>query len=339
MLSLEYPWLLLILPLPFILRKMLSSIDSTSKAALLTPMYNNWRTIDSGTKSTSVNLKLLLLASISWFCLVIAATNPLWLDEPITQTREARDLLLAVDISGSMDTRGMIVNNTKYPRISATKSVLSAFISRRKNDQLGLILFGHQAFLQTPLTFDHKTIQQMLDESVIGLAGAQRTAVGDAIGLAVKRLKNRPTENKVLILLTDGANNTGVDPIKYSELAALEKIRIYTVGVGAESIVTDGFFGKRIINPSQDLDEKTLKKIAAITGGKYFRARDPNELNKIYHLLDELEPNEVESDVIRPQKTLFYWPLFVSVFLFMLLLLLQSTDKKMPNSLSNGERL
>jgi Ca-activated chloride channel family protein len=324
MITFEYPWIFLILPLPFILRLMLKPKSEDTSAALLTPMYSHWRNIGNNNEQHSIIKSLYLLASLSWVFLVIAAANPLWLDEPVSQIREGRDLMLAVDISGSMDTRDMIIENKEYPRLSVTKSVLDGFIKRRKNDQLGLILFGQQAFLQTPLTFDHKTISQMLNEAVIGLAGAQRTAVGDAIGLAVKRLKKRNTKNKVLVLLTDGANNTGVDPIKASELAALAEIKIYTIGVGADQLEVDGFFGKRVVNPSQDLDEKSLRKIAENTSGKYFRARNPKELVEIYKILDKLEPNEIEAEMIRPQKSLFFLPLFVSAFGFILLLFLLS---------------
>ncbi len=328
MMTLSYPWLLVILPLPFLLRWFLKPKQNDSTAALLTPMFNQWNAIGQTTRPSKTKPWLTLLAGLSWLSIVIAATNPLWLDQPISQIRQGRDLMLAVDISGSMDTRDMIIQQKEYPRLSVTKSVLNGFIERRKNDQLGLILFGHRAYLQTPLTFDHKTVIQMLDEAVIGLAGAQRTAVGDAIGLAVKRLKKRDTENKVLVLLTDGANNTGVDPIKASELAALAKIKIYTIGVGADRLEVDGFFGKKIVNPSQDLDEKSLRLIAKNTSGKYFRARNPEELNEIYKILDQLEPNEIEAETIRPQKSLFFWPLFLSVFLFLVLLIILSFQSR-----------
>ena len=331
MISIEYPWIFLIIPLPFLLRLILKPRAEESSAALLTPMYSNWRNIGNEDEVYSVVRTLYFLASLSWLSLVAATSNPLWLDEPINQIREGRDLMLAVDISGSMDTRDMVIEKKEYPRLAVTKTVLNGFIKRRKNDQLGLILFGHQAYLQTPLTFDHKTVTQMLYESVIGLAGAQRTAVGDAIGLAVKRLKDRETKNKVLVLLTDGANNTGVDPIKASELAALAKIKIYTIGVGADRLEVDGFFGKRVVNPSQDLDEKSLKKIAENTSGKYFRARNPKELSEIYQLLDELEPNEIEAEMIRPQKSLFFWPLFISVFFMVILLLVLSLRSRSLN--------
>ena len=192
-------------------------------------------------------------------------------------------------------------------------NALETFIEQRKTDRLGLILFGSQAYLQTPLTFDHQTLQQLLKEAQIGIAGP-RTAIGDAIGLALKRLKDRPSDSKVLILLTDGANTAGeISPVQAAELAAQKGLRIYTVGVGADEMVLPGIFGsrfgRRAINPSADLDETTLKEIAEITGGQYFRAKNTDELRRIYELLDELEPAEADPEVFRPINSLFYWPL------------------------------
>ena len=151
------------------------------------------------------------------------------------------------------------------------------FINRRVGDRVGLILFGTQAYLQTPITFDRKTVQTLLDEAVIGLAG-DNTAIGDAIGLAVKRLKNQPANSRVLILLTDGANTAGeVSPLKAAELAAANQLKIYTIGVGADEMIVRTFFGSRKVNPSRDLDENTLVKVAESTGGRYFRARNSDD--------------------------------------------------------------
>ena len=272
----------------------------------------------------SVRSRLLLL--LCWFCLIAAATNPQYIGEPVTINSEARDLMLAVDISASMDEfHDMRVKGEQVDRLTAVKSVLEEFIQRRKTDRLGLILFGSQAYLQTPLTFDHETLHQLLREAQIGIAGP-RTAIGDAIGLALKRLKDRPSESKVLILLTDGANTAGeISPIQAAELAAQKELKIYTVGVGADEVVVPGLFGSRFgqrrINPSADLDEATLEKIAALTGGQYFRARNTDELRRIYELLDDLEPVEADPEVFRPIKSLFYWPLALVLLVSVLLAL------------------
>jgi Ca-activated chloride channel family protein len=188
---------------------------------------------------------------------------------------------------------------------------------------VGLILFGERAYLQAPLTFDRKTVRTLLDESVIGLAG-QFTAIGDAIGLAVKRLRERDQKNRVLILLTDGANTAGeVDPIQATRIAAEAGLKIYTVGIGADAMLVNSRFGRRQVNPSRNLDEKALRNIAELTGGRYFRARDTQEMEKIYAELDRLEPVTEEELNYRPTKSLYMWPLSISLILAALLVLYQ----------------
>jgi len=180
---------------------------------------------------------------------------------------------------------------------------------------LGLILFGSQAYLQTPLTFDRLTVSNLLYEAAIGLAGKE-TAIGDAIGLAIKRLRDQSEEDRVLILLTDGANTAGsVDPKKAADLAAQEKVRVYTIGVGADDMLIPSLFGARRVNPSTELDEETLQTIADKTGGRYFRARDTESLNEIYRLLDQLEPVAMDEDTLRPVKELYAWPLAAALLL------------------------
>jgi Ca-activated chloride channel family protein len=178
---------------------------------------------------------------------------------------------------------------------------------------VGLILFGSNAYVQAPLTFDANTVKRFLREAQLGFAGRE-TAIGDAIGLAVKRLRERPADSRVLILLTDGANNAGeVQPLDAARLAADNGVKIHAVGIGSDKLVMPGLFGSsfgsQVVNPSRDLDEDTLREIAALTGGNYFRARDPAELVNIYQLLDAMEPVEQEAQSYRPQKSLFHLPL------------------------------
>ena len=217
--------------------------------------------------------------------------------------------MLAVDLSDSMRTGDFVIEDEQVNRLQATKRVASEFIERRRGDRLGLILFGTRAYLQTPLTFDSKTVNRLLQESAIGLAG-ERTAIGDAIGLAIKRLDLESENSRVLILMTDGANTAGeVTPLKAAQLAAERGLRIYTIGIGADEQIEDTWFGQRRVNPSAQLDEKTLREIATLTGGRYFRARDSQELAQIYLLLDELEPLPRDSRNLRPVRSLFMWPL------------------------------
>ncbi|WP_411728282.1 vWA domain-containing protein [Methyloglobulus sp.] len=314
MIHFEWPWLLLVLPLPLLVRWLLPATMTVEQAALKVPFLDDFS--DAETKSVTQNqLWPLLLASIAWVLLVIACTRPQWLGEPIEQAVSGRDLMLAVDLSGSMEVQDFFINKRAVDRLTAIKWVASDFINRRVGDRLGLILFGSQAYLQTPLTFDRKTVMTLLDESAIGLAG-DNTAIGDAIGLAIKRLKNQPANSRVLILLTDGANTAGeVSPLKAAELAAANQLKIYTIGVGADEMIVRSFFGSRKVNPSADLDENALVKIAESTGGRYFRARNTDELNNIYMLLDQLEPVEKDKQFFRPRTDLFYWPLALALIL------------------------
>jgi Ca-activated chloride channel family protein len=266
---------------------------------------------------------ILLLLSLCWLATVLALTRPVWVGEPVPLPTSGRDILLAVDISGSMRREDMALNGRDVNRLEAVKSVVGDFVVKREGDRLGLILFGEKAYMQTPLTFDRKTMQTLLNEAQIGFAGNNGTAIGDAIGLAVKRLQDRPENHRVVILLTDGANNAGeLDPVEAAELARRTKVKIYTIGMGAEVQETWGLFGRKVSNPSADLDEATLTSIAEATSGQFFRARDPRELTAIYEQLNQLEPIDQAAETIRPTASLFYWPLGVAFVLSVLLALL-----------------
>lgn len=309
MLSFDWPWLFLLLPLP-LLSYWLFPTAELGSTALRVPFFAllNKPSQNNAVTATTKTPRLLLL-SIIWVLLVLAASGPKWLGDPIQLPSSGRDLLLAVDISESMEIADMRIGNDTVDRLVAVKVVLREFIQRRVGDRLGLILFGSQAYLQSPLTFDQTTVEKFLLESQIGFAGG-RTAIGDAIGLSVKRLRKRPGERHVLILLTDGANTAGeIEPSVAAELAKSEGIIIYTIGIGADEMLQRSLFGSRRVNPSVDLDEETLRNIANLTGGQYFRARSPEELSKIYALLDTLEPVEESKESFRPSSSLFMWPL------------------------------
>jgi len=255
------------------------------------------------------------IAAFAWILLVLAAARPQWVGDPVALRITGRDLMLAVDLSGSMKRRDMQVEKDWVTRLDVVKRVAGEFIERRDGDRIGLILFGTRAYLQAPLTFDRPTVRTLLQESVIGLAGEQ-TAIGDAIGLGVKRLRERPAENRVLILLTDGANTAGeVHPMDAARFAAKLGLKIYTIGVGADVAMMRRLYGSVRVNPSADLDEPTLAAIARATGGRYFRARQTNELVEIYRTLDELEPVISDDEQFRPTIELFYWPLGLALLL------------------------
>ncbi|WP_066964006.1 VWA domain-containing protein [Microbulbifer sp. Q7] len=309
------PWVFVLLPLPIVARLLLPKSEPLS-SALKVPYYRKLSHKGGSAAGNHLNLVLLWLL---WSLLVAAAARPQWYGEPISETSSARDLLIAVDISGSMETPDMLLNGNPAMRITAVKKVVGEFVLRRKGDRLGLVLFGTRAYLQAPLTFDRETVATLLTEAQIGFAG-QGTAIGDAIGLSVKRLTQRPADQRVLILLTDGANTAGeIAPLKAAELAKQAGVKVYTIGVGAEEMVQPGLlgsrFGARRINPSRDLDSETLQAIADKTGGLYFRAHNPQELEGIYAELDRLEPVEQEAETYRPLKSLYIWPLAVALLL------------------------
>lgn len=307
-LQLAWPWLLITLPLPLLAAWLIPPASDKPRSALRVPFFAALKARTERRQSVRSRSRL-LLATLAWTLLVIAASRPQWVGEPLNLAISGRDLMLAVDISGSMQTEDMLLNDRRIDRLTALKTVAGEFIERRAGDRLGLILFGQQAYLQVPLTFDRKTVHTLLHEAAIGLAGKE-TAIGDAIGLAVKRLRDQPAQNRVLILLTDGANTAGaVDPLRAAELAAEEGVRIYTIGLGADEMLVRSLFGMRRINPSSDLDEDTLTAIASKTGGGYFRARDTEGLQQIYRLLDELEPVASDEKTFSPVKELYTWPL------------------------------
>ena len=318
MIEFLWPWAAAFLVLPALVL-LLYPRARRHEAALHVPFFGIASAFESDNRfSQRRSMIRRLLMIVMWLALVLAATRPQWIGEPIKLPTSGRDLLLAVDISGSMGTEDMKSGSSMTTRLAVVKNVVGEFVERRKGDRLGLILFGSQAYLQTPLTFDRNTVRTLLQETPLGIAGG-KTAIGDAIGLAVKRLKSRPAENRVLVLLTDGVNNVGeVSPLQAAKLAALEGIRIYTIGFGADELIVPGLLFNRRINPSADLDVKTLTEIANLTGGIYQRARSSLELTKIYAALDQLEPIELEQETFRPVKSLFFWPLGFTLCLSLL---------------------
>ncbi len=314
-----WPWVFILLPLPLLVAWVFPRAPVSTPSALHIPFFEALEPgLASHNQQRSTGWKILALTG--WLLLVTAAARPQLIGESIELPISGRSLMMAVDISGSMLTEDMVISHQTVTRLTAVKAVAGDFIERRKGDRLGLILFGSQAYLQTPLTFDRKTLHTLLDEAQMGLAGKQ-TAIGDAIGLAVKRLREQPKENRVLILLTDGANTAGnVDPLKAADLAAQEGIRIYTIGVGADAQMVRTPFGLTQVGGS-DLDEPTLQAIASKTGGEYFRARDVQSLQKIYQIMDKMEPVSKDSLSYRPVDELYQWPLALALFLSVLITL------------------
>ncbi len=326
MLEFAWPLMLYALPLPLIAAWLLPRARASASGALRLP--HGAISLPTSVQVGRVAPWKRWLALLAWTLLIGAACRPQWLGEPEDVPRSGRDLLLAVDTSGSMSIEDMQIGNQSVPRFNAIQAIVSDFIRRREGDRVGLILFGSQAYLQVPLTFDLRTVAQQLREASIGLAGRE-TAIGDAVGLAVKRLRERPADKRVLILLTDGVNTAGVlQPDKATELAKASNVRIYTVGVGADSMRVDSLFGSRMVNPSQDLDEPMLTRMAEATGGQYFRARDSAELANIYRQIDSLEPSVGEGTPLRPINELYWIPLALALLLAMLGMLAPSLRRR-----------
>jgi Ca-activated chloride channel family protein len=310
--SLAWPWALLALPLPFLARKLLPESAQIQDAGLRVPTLGAFALLTGRPDTENLLNWRFWLAVVAWLLLVVAAARPERIGDELEVPVSGRNLMLAVDLSGSMDQKDFELGSRRVDRLTATKAVASDFIGRREGDRIGLILFGERAYLQVPLTLDRETVNILLMEAFIGLAG-EKTAIGDAITLAVKRIHDQAADasEQVLVLLTDGANTAGeVDPIKAAQLAQQVGLRIYTIGIGAEQLEVSSLIGgRRNINPSADLDEATLTGIAELTGGRYFRAKDTAALQDIYRLVDELEPVDEPEAGFRPVRSYFFWPL------------------------------
>lgn len=320
---------LIVLP---VLIRLLPVAEHKHSAALHVPFLS---ALSGQIKRGGTPLWLLGMLWVIWALLILALMRPQWVGGPVNLPTSGRDLLIAVDISGSMNQRDMVLNGNQVSRLAITKHVVADFIVRRQGDRIGLIVFGTQAYLRAPLTFDRKTVGHLLQEiPPVSLAGG-KTAIGDAIGLAIKQLSRKETGDRILILLTDGSNTSGeIDPLKAAQLARQEKVRIYTVGVGSDnnSLLTRLPFSSRFFG-SSDLDAKTLQSIAKITGGYYFRAETAQDLIKIYERLNEHEPIVQADKPFRPTRSLLHYPLALALVLSMLAAayLFQSQTKRDDN--------
>lgn len=310
MFHLAWPWMALLLPLPWILLRIRRAAEPGGSALYL-PFAAS---VAAPAATARLSRGVLALLAVIWALLVLAAMRPQWLGQPLPVPTSGRQIILAIDCSGSMATQDMEGGES---RLQVVQQVAGRFIGQRHGDQIGLILFGTRPYLQTPLTTDLSTVHQFLDEAVVGVAGPQ-TAIGDAIGLAIKELRQRERtggasmHQSVLILLTDGGNDAGVmPPIEAARLAAQTGLRIFTIGVGAAT--EQSIFG--LTTGNTDLDVGLLKKIASITGGEYFRATDADALAAVYHKIDELEPVAGDKQWLRPAAEWFTWPLALALLL------------------------
>ncbi|MGE4071900.1 MAG: VWA domain-containing protein [Lysobacterales bacterium] len=318
-----WPWMLLALPLPWLAARLLPPTRVGQGGALRTPFFGELETL-AGAAARARKSHISPWMLMAWVLLCVAAARPQILGEAIKPPQAGRDLLLAVDLSGSMAAEDMRLGGRIVDRLTAVKAVLGDFLERRAGDRVGLLLFGERAYGVTPLTLDRNSVRQQLFDSVVGLAG-QETAIGDAIALAVKRLSDPDEEvaepgQRVLILLTDGVNTAGsINPLRATELAKSAGVRVHTIGFGGEG--GDTFFGMRMPSRAQ-IDEATLRRVADTTGGRYFRARDTSELAGIYAELDRIEPTALPGETLQPRIERYVLPLSLAAVLALLLMLL-----------------
>ncbi|MDF2180447.1 VWA domain-containing protein [Neptuniibacter sp. CAU 1671] len=327
MFEFAWPWVGLLAPLPFLLYRLLQPVSVNRQSALRIPFIDrvaDASAVGVGGPGFGRSWRFWILL-VGWLLLLCSAARPQWLGEPVAQNRDARDLMLAVDLSESMMEKDFELQGQLINRLDATRIVAGDFIERRKEDRVGLILFADQAYLQSPLTYDRNTVKTFLDEARVGLAG-KSTAIGDAIGLAIKRFNRLESEQRVLILLTDGTNNAGaLDPLAAAQLAADYGVRVYTIGVAGDGQLAGKigtFLNRNMYLDSlvtTSIDEKTLIEIADKTGGRYFRARDIEQLAEIYAVLDQLEPISRNTAVYRPVEPLYQWPLYGALLVGLLL--------------------
>lgn len=309
MFSFQYPWFALLFPLPFLVWWLwrqpqathlpqirmpnLARVQDAFQVSGLSPIHHRW-----------MILRWVLLW-LTWVSLVFTVMSPQWVDKQIEVQQAGYDLMLAVDLSESMLQEDFRLRQRQLTRLQAVKFVLMPFVEKRVGDRIGLVLFADHAYLQSPLTLDNQAIKTFIERSAIGMAG-QKTAIGDAIGLAVKKLRERPEDSRVLILLTDGENTAGkLAPLKAAEIAKQYNIRIYTIGVGQK---TAGMFG------GSGFDEQTLRAIAKMTDGAYFSATNLNALSQVYDTIDNtLQKTEADSRIYLQRTHLYRIPLLIGL--------------------------
>lgn len=320
MFSFQWPWLVIFLPFPWLVRYFwpLWREESSENKVPYLRLPTTWRVRQTFPKSLQTTPDYLkqreLLQWLCWVGLTGALMYPQWLDKHVQVTQIGYDLMLAVDLSGSMETPDFSTSQGEtMSRLRAVKKVLGPFIQHRVGDRIGLILFADHAYLQAPLTLDNKAVYSLLEKAMLGMAGRE-TAIGEAMGLGIKKLKERPDGSRVLILLTDGDNNAGnLSPLKAAQLAKEYHVRLYTIGVGS----TGNTF-------REGVNEKLLKQIASLTGGSYFSATDFDALTKVYEDIDRvLQKTQAESRIYLQHTSLYHWPLGIAMLALLALQLLR----------------
>lgn len=311
MLEFQYLWAFALLPAPILVWLLLPPYRERQEAVRI-PLFEQLaaaagRSPTRGAVVLRRNFLQWILAPLAWVLIVLALARPVWVEDPVEKIQSARDLLMAVDLSGSMETRDMVdADGRRIDRLGAVKQVLRDFIARRDGDRIGLLFFGTAPYVQVPFTLDHDVVSALLEEAQVAMPGPQ-TMLGDAIGLGIKVFDESEASERVLILLTDG-NDTGskVPPERAAELAARRDITIHTIGFGDPRAGGEGMF-----------DAQALETIAQVSGGVAFMANDREALEAVYLELDELEPQDFETLSYRPTRPLYPWPLGAALTLLL----------------------
>lgn len=313
MFELTTPLALIALLLPLLVWLCLPKANKMSQSTLKIPFFDLVTSNQTQTKKTKITT--LLFFYLIWALVVLAISGPRWIGKPLPLEHEGHNIMLILDISGSMEIRDRVQYGRPSTRLEIVKHAAENFVRHRGDSQIGLILFGTRAYLQTPLTKDHATVLMRLQDASVGLAG-KTTSIGDALGLAVKHMQHIPAKGRVIILLTDGANNSGMLlPLKAAQLAQHDDIKVYTIGLSSDSSVP--IFGG-MPAPIDDLDEQTLKTIASMTKGQYFHATDKRSLEHIYQLINQLETVTQDNTIVRPEHAYYPYPLGLALFFLML---------------------
>lgn len=311
MIELAHPWALLLLPLPALM--LLLPAYRESRDSVRVPFFDKLVRLseqrpEPGAMILRRDRAQRVLVVFMWLCLVLAAAKPQWIGPPVEQQKSGRDLMVAVDLSGSMAARDFTLpDGETVDRLEAVKYMLADLADQRASDRLGLIVFGNAPYLQSPFTDDHQVWSRLLAETEIGMAG-QSTAFGDAIGLAIKLFRESDSDNRVLIMLTDG-NDTGslVPPVDAAKVAATDDIHIYTIAIGDPATLGE-----------EALDIETLQRVSELTGGSYFQALDQQELQQAYETIAELEPELYETISFRPRQSLHWAPIGLAFVLYLI---------------------
>lgn len=314
------PWMLVFLPLPWIIQRLWQPAPQQQIPLLAPHLQQRLEAFHNAQLSVSKQrpLAMPILGALIWLLVLLAAMRPVWYWQAEPFQVSGKNLMLAVDLSGSMEQTDMRIGADPVDRLTAVKKVVQDFIQKRQGDRMGLVVFGTQAFLQSPLSFDLNTVKTLLNETEIGMAG-NNTAIGDAIGVTLKHLAQTQQSNTVLILLTDGSNTAGVvEPLDAARQAKKMGLKIYTIGVG---VVANRGLDQLLFGQNRSVDTATLKTIADLSGGQFYPAANLQQLNDIYNEINQLESTEQDRTPYRPRTELYPWPLATAFIISLLMAL------------------